>query len=251
MRFNEQDHIYYNDDGEVYLGSTSLIKKFCKPFDKQKIAAKYAKKHKRTVKDVLEEWDKKSKDAINKGLAFHKMQEDHLNEKLNISIEDESHPIVKAQWLNGIKINDTLKLKPGVYPELIVWSDKYAVAGQADYVEITNKGSININDYKTSAEIKKEGYRKWDGSVDTMQFPLHNLDDCNFNHYSLQLNLYAFLIKQHNRNLKIGRLTIEHIIGDFNEDTKTFSNVRSIIHKVPDMQEEVRILLEYYKNSKN
>lgn len=251
MKFNEQDHIYYNDDGEVFLGSTSFIKRFCKPFDKQKIAAKYAKKHKRTVKDVLDEWEKKSSDAIVKGLAFHKMKEDQLNNKIHLLIEDEDHPIVKASWINGVKINDTLKLDPGVYPELIVWSDKYGIAGQADYVEITKKGYININDYKTSAEIKKEGYRKWDGSVDTMQFPLHNLQDCNFIHYSLQLNLYAFLIKQHNRKLKIGKMTVEHIKGDFNETTGTFSNIHSEFHTVPDMQDDVKILLEYYRNSKN
>jgi len=251
MKFNEDQHIYFNDDGEIYLGSTSFIKKFCKPFDKQKIATKYAKKHKRTIKDVLDEWDKKSKDAINKGLAYHKMKEDQLNDKPHILIEEENHPVIKANWIDGLKISNTLKLEPGIYPELIVWSDKYKIAGQADYVEITKKGYININDYKTSAEIKKEGYTKWDGTKETMLFPLHNLEDCNFNQYCLQINLYAFLIKQHNRNLKIGKLTIEHIIGDYNEETGEFSNVKSIVHEVPDMQDEIKIILEYYKNQMN
>lgn len=251
MKFNELDHTYFNDDGELYVSGTSLIKKFCKPFERMKIATRYAKKHKRKVQDVLDEWDKTSKDAITKGVAFHKMKEDELSEKLHITLEDEEHDIFKANWHEGLKINDNLKLESGVYPELIVWSDKYQIAGQADYVEITKKGYINIQDYKTSKEIKKNSYEKWDGSKEMMYFPVHNLEDCNFNHYSLQLNLYAFLIKQHNRNLKIGKLSIEHIIGDFNEDTNSFSNVKVIPYKVPDMQLEIKILLEYYKNQKN
>src|SRR5687767_626540 len=78
MKFIEQDHIYVNDDGEVYTSATSFIKSFCNPFEKDKIAKKYAKKHKKTVEEVLAEWDKIGKEAIKKGTAYHKMKEDEL-----------------------------------------------------------------------------------------------------------------------------------------------------------------------------
>lgn len=251
MKFNEEKHIYINDKGELYTSATSLIKKYHKPFERLKIATKYAKKHKLKVEDVLSDWEKTSNDALKKGTAFHKIKEDELNDKPHILIEDENHPIIKSSWIDGMKVSDNLKLEPGVYPELIVWSDKYKIAGQADYVEVTKKGYININDYKTSKEIKKNAFTKWDGTREMMNFPLHNLEDCNFNEYSLQINLYAFLVKQHNRNLKIGRLTIEHIIGNFDEETGTFTNLESVIYKVPNMQDEVKILLEHYKNKMN
>lgn len=154
MKFNEESHTYFNDDGEVYLSGTSFIKKFCKPFERMKIATKFAKKHKRTVQDVLDEWDKTTKNSIVKGLAYHKMMEDNLNEIHHIDIDQEEHVIIKANWHEGLKVNNSLKLEPGVYPELMVWSDKYKIAGQADRVEITKKGYINIKDYKTSKEIK-------------------------------------------------------------------------------------------------
>ena len=41
--------------------------------------------------------------------------------------------------------------------------------------------------------------------------PVSNLDDCNLNHYNLQLSLYAYIIKKHNPKLKIGKLTIQHV----------------------------------------
>lgn len=250
MIFNSQNHTYTNEHGINYLSITSLIKKFAKPFDKQKIAVKYAKKHKRKVEDVIAEWDKLGEDAIKKGTAYHKIKEDELINKSSIFIEEDEHIIYKPTWEAQLKINNINKLEAGVYPELIVWSDKYKVAGQADYVEITKKGKINIRDYKTSKEIKKNGYEKWDGSVEMLKFPLNNYQDCNFNHYSLQLNLYAFLIKQHNRNLSIGKMTIEHIIGEY-DDTKGFSVKEVIEYKVPNMQDDVRVLLEYYKTQIN
>lgn len=250
MRFNEEQHSYVNDQGEEYMSATSFIKRFAKPFDKLKIAKKYAKKHKRDVEDVLADWEKAGQDAIKKGLFFHKMQEDELLAKSCVTIEDEEHPVYPSVYDNGDKVTTTQKLEPGIYPELCVWSDKYQIAGQADYVEVTKRGKINIKDYKTSKEIKTQGWEKWDGTTDKLAFPLHNLDDCNYNHYSLQLNLYAFLIKQHNRNLKIGSLTIEHIIGEVDEKTSTFE-IKSIVqYKVHDLQKEIKVALEYYKNTK-
>lgn len=251
MNFSEVDHIYYNDEGVNYQSATSLIKKYSKPFEREKIAAKYAKKNKKTVKEVLEEWTKLGDEAVQKGTAYHKMKETELLGKESCIIEDDEHLVHKNDWEeNGIKIRKSLKLEPGVYPELIVWSDRYTIAGQADYVEITKSNKINIKDYKTSKEIKTKAYEKWDGTREMMKFPVNNLEDCNFSHYSLQINLYAFLIRQYNRNLKIGKLQIEHIIGDYNLDTKEFELKQSVIYDIPDMQDEIRVLLEYHKNLK-
>ena len=41
--------------------------------------------------------------------------------------------------------------------------------------------------------------------------PVNNLDDCNLNHYNLQLSIYAYIIKKHNPKLKIGKLVIQHV----------------------------------------
>lgn len=249
MIFNEFNHTYFNEQGDQYTSGTAFIKMFCKPFERDKIAAKYAKKHKKKVQDVLDEWSKAGDDAIKKGTFYHKMKEDELLEKENVLIEDHPHIIFRPIWNEGIKTHKSQKLEEGIYPELIVWSDKYKIAGQADYVEITKSGRINITDYKTSKEIKKQGFEKWDGSRDTMTFPLHNLDDCNFNHYALQINLYAFLIKQHNRDLKIGKLTIEHVIGIL--DDGKFKLEATDYYKVPNLQTEIKTVLEYYKENGN
>jgi hypothetical protein len=43
-----------------------------------------------------------------------------------------------------------------------------------------------------------------------MNFPVEHLEDCNYNHYALQLSLYALMIELWFK-VKIGRLTILYI----------------------------------------
>lgn len=248
IRFNEQDHIYFDDDGLVYLSGTKFIKAFVKPFDKQKVAARYAKKNKKPIQDVLSEWDELGRVAIEKGVAYHKLREEELYSRDHVDIEGELHPIYKCDFEGELKVAKSLKLGPGVYPELIVWSDKYKIAGQADYVEITKSGKLNITDYKTSKEIKKHGHERWDGSYQKMLFPLHNLDDCNFNQYALQINLYALLIKMHNKDVEIGELKIQHIAGSFDSEKRDFTVDNIVNYPVPNLQREIKIALEYHNN---
>jgi PD-(D/E)XK nuclease superfamily len=246
VKFNELDHSYFNNEGDKYLSATSFIKMFCTPFDRDKRAKAYAKKHKRKVDEVIEEWEKAGQIGRDKGTFYHKLKEDELTGEDSVLVDEEDYKIFKPIWEDGIKIHESQKLEPGVYPELIVWSDKYKIAGQADRVEITKKGYINIDDYKTSKEIKKESFKKWDGSPTMMKFPLSNLEDCNFNQYSLQINLYSFLIKQQNRGLKIGRMMIEHVVGDI--ENGEFIVKQVYLHEVPNLQDEIKLALEYYKN---
>src|SRR4051812_40228370 len=123
IRFNEVDHTYCNEDGEFYTSVTSFIKQFKKPFERDKIATKYAKKNKRTVEDVIAEWEKISKEATTKGTLYHKRREDELILRGSIEIDNTRHTVFVGESDGEIKLGLIGKLDPGVYPELIVWSD--------------------------------------------------------------------------------------------------------------------------------
>ena len=103
---------------------------------------------------------------------------------------------------DGIKIAPDQKLDEGVYPEHFVYLKSAGICGQADLVSIVN-GYINILDYKTNKEIKENGFKNWEGVVSKMFKPVNNLEDCNLNHYNLQLSLYAYIIKNIILNLKL------------------------------------------------
>lgn len=248
MKFDSANHSYRNENEEFYLSATAFIKKFHKPFERDKMAAKTAKKQKKTIEEVIAEWERIGQEAVKKGISFHKVKEDELMGQTTIVVNDIEYTVYPATFEQDVKIETRKHLDPGVYPELIVWSDRYKIAGQADYVEVTKDNKINIRDYKTSKEIKLSGWEKWDGTREKMFFPLNHLDDCNFNHYCLQLNLYAFLIKQHNRHLDIGSMFIEHIKGEYNPETDSFKLVEIIPYEIPDLQKDVKVTLEFYKN---
>lgn len=236
MKYIDSNHSYINDKGESYLSVTSLIKKYEPQKNWQEIAEKYAKKHKKNVEDVQAAWKEEGRKAIEKGINYHAKMESLYIDKGEWDIEGEKYKVVSSPIINGVKYAIPLSLEDGIYPELIVYSDKYKVSGQADLVEIA-KGKINIKDYKTSKEIKKESHKHWKNGHEKMLFPVSHLMNCNFFHYSLQLNIYMLLLKAHNKKLKIGNMELLHVKDD--EET---------VYKVPNLQKEAKSILEHYKH---
>jgi len=140
-------------------------------------AAKYIKRHKLslTVEQLLAKWELLRLEGLRKGNKYHDTRE--IN---SIHFEDAIECGNYSLDLSG--------LKDGIYSELILYSDKYRIAGKADWIR--KKGNkIFIRDYKTNKKaITKNNYGKF------MLYPFHNIPDAVYYHYSLQLNIYGFLL---------------------------------------------------------
>ncbi len=238
MKFIEKGHSYITDSGEEYTSVTGLIKQYEKKKDWQEIAEKYAKKHKKDVEQVQAEWREEGRKAIEKGVNYHNKMESEYVARGSVTIGEKVYEVIPSPMEDGVKVAIPLKLSDGIYPEIIVYSDKYKVSGQADLVEVLD-GVINIKDYKTSKEIKTESYKHWKTGHEMLLPPLGHLMNCNFVTYALQLNIYMYLLKSHNRKLKIGDMIIHHIKID--ED-----KVDLIPYLVPNLQKEARVLLEHH-----
>lgn len=168
-----------------------------------------------TRNNVLKKWEKKNKDSISRGNNYHKQQEKKsyltkkqenpfTNKPYDVHIPDEidKEDLTVDEILQFIdstekkSINSNLyNLEDGYYPELLIWNDEYKIAGQADKVFITTDKStgiryIDIDDYKTNTKIKTSNY------FQKMNYPLNHLDDCNWNHYRLQISTYAWMLEQ-------------------------------------------------------
>lgn len=74
-----------------------------------------------------------------------------------------------------------------------------------------------------------------------MKFPLDNIQDCNFYHYTLQLSLYAFLLQKINPKFKIKKLLIVHFDHDGNETEYQCDYLKDDV---------ARMLLHYRRNQK-
>jgi hypothetical protein len=217
--FNAEDHSYKSIDGSEGINWTSvttLISSLKKPFDAKAVAAKVSKSKRSKwygiePKTIEEIWKNESDRAVTLGTYYHNQREADLCSLASIEREGVTVPVVAPSGEHdGIRYAPSQKLDPGVYPEHMVYLKSAGICGQSDLVEVVN-GKVNIIDYKTNKEIKKESFVNWEGMSEKMLDPVNHLDDCNFNHYALQLSIYMYIILKHNPKLKPGRIFIHHI----------------------------------------
>ena len=220
ITFTPQNHKYSSiePDGIDWLSVTSFISNFKQPFDADTIAAKSSKNKKSkwygmTPEAIKDAWKSEANRATSLGTWYHNCRERDICELSTMERQGYVVPVVKPIEKEGIKFSPNQKLQNGVYPEHMVYLKSAGLCGQSDLVEVIN-GEVHITDYKTNKEIKAEGYTNWEGITQKMLAPVSHLDDCNLNHYALQLSLYMFIILKHNPRLRFGSLTIHHIMFD-------------------------------------
>ena len=216
--FNASDHSYKSIDPEGidWISVTSLLSNFKKPFDAEKVAASVTKKSRSKwfgipPEKILELWKGEADRATTLGTFYHNQRETDLCSLSSIELEGIPIPIYKPIEEGSQKKAPEQKLTDGIYPEHMVYLKSAGICGQSDLVEVVNS-KVNIIDYKTNKEIKKESFKNWEGISDKMSHPISHLDDCNFNHYALQLSIYMYIILKHNRKLKPGKIYIHHVI---------------------------------------
>jgi len=205
IKFTVDDHKYTNKEGSIYTSVTTVIKEY-KSFDKVAVAKKYAVKHpEKSAAGWIKEWERIGQEAAEYGTKVHKEEEDKL--RANPMFQEGSYQVD----VNTIRSLDSIsKLPNGEYPELLIWSNKYMIAGQVDKVTITD-GTVDITDYKTYKKgvDLKSFYNPRKGGWQMMKSPLHSLQDCNYNHAGIQLGLYALMLEE--LGYTIGTLTMVHI----------------------------------------
>ena len=216
--FNPENHSYQSVDNDniKWISVTKLVSYFKNPFDADVVAKKVSKNKKSKwygvePKLIKEIWNNESKRATDLGTFYHNQREADLCSFASIERDGVTVPVFKPlESDKGTKIAPSQKLEPGVYPEHMVYLRSKGICGQSDLVEVVN-GKVNIIDYKTNKEIKTKSYVNWEGISEKMSAPINNLDDCNFNHYALQLSIYMYIILKHNPKLKPGKIFIHHI----------------------------------------
>ena len=144
------------------------------------------------------------------------MLENSFYGQTNFDLSKYGCPQVKGDY-SCIKGNYQLNLENGIYPELLISyisPEGLHVAGTADLV-VKSGNDIDILDWKSSKEIKKKSYFNSAKKKNIMmKFPLNNLMDSNFYHYSLQLSLYGYMLQRKNPDFNIRSLTIVQIPKD-------------------------------------
>lgn len=240
IRFNAQNHTYTNSTDEKYVSVTTFVKAFEPSRDWDSIAEKYANKNGFTGQYWRDKWAAKAKRSADAGTMVHAIFEAD-------TIEKEANVVHHQTDQYGLKCSlDLSELTAGVYPELMIYSHKYKLAGQSDLVKIYDDKTFEIFDYKTDAEIKTESIPYFNQKTKRKQkstylSPIAHLDECNYNKYKLQLSIYANILERY--GFKCKGLQVNHIVLQRDAD----GEVQYGVDNRPIILDIVNYDLEYLK----
>lgn len=199
ISFEEIEHKYTIDGDSVnFTSTTTFIKKFFSEFDADGILGKmvrfgtFKKKYgDKTPDEVKLEWKQCGAEAAQRGTRLHKYIEDFYNaqETAREQVADLDKEV--GYFYNFLK---STQLTP-YRTEWYIFDERSKIAGSIDMVfQVDPAGAphkVAIYDWKCSKEIKVANrYEKG-------KSPVAHLDNCNFNHYSLQLNMYKYIIEKY------------------------------------------------------
>lgn len=247
VAFENESHTYWNvNDNERYVSVTTLIHKYTQEFDKNFWSAykalekllpkdswaiekksllsrqKFDKEiletydiseldFNKTQQGILDAWDEENRKSCERGTKIHEeIENSFYNHPKDISLQK----FGLGGKFECRKDYSELDLEFGVYPEYLVYRESddgiLRIAGQVDLI-VKEGNEITIIDHKTNKKIdQKSGFNSATKSSSKMKYPLNNLMDCNFYHYTLQLSTYAWMLQKINPNFVIKDLILNH-----------------------------------------
>lgn len=227
VTFEPIEHKYTDLNGNHLISVSQLISKFKKPFDPTgEIIARVAKREKTTIDDIRERWRVINENSCTYGTNVHVLLEDYI---LDGKIGEGDN----KDWVEQFS---KLKFPGKLYSEQLLYSLEFGIAGTTDIVHVVDEKNkvIDILDFKTNKKLEKSSpYGNY------MLGHLFFYEDCNFNHYTIQLSLYAYLLEC--RGYKINDLTIIY----FNPETRLME-----LHNVDYRKNDIIKMINAYKSNK-
>ena len=236
--FDEPTHVYTIDGDSDYMSATTFVHSHFADFDADKIIDKMMKGcnwkpgykyYGMTKEEIKEMWSQNGKEASEAGTKMHYDIECFYNEcpNENNSIEYNYFKNFQEEYSHLIPYRT----------EWTVFDKELKIAGSIDMVFQNEDGTLQIYDWKRCKDISKTtSYMKYSKNNIISHIP-----DTNFWHYSLQLNVYKFILEK-NYGVRVTDLYL--VCLHPNKE-----NYRRI--KVADLSQEVKDLFKQRKEHVN
>ena len=274
--FNDETHAYYDKNTlERYTSVTTMIHNYTQPFDemfwstykalealldeddfyqikstlldKKKINYEWLFSQVNLDPKLLEEKSKEIRDGYAQtrdescriGSAIHLKKEFSFYGNKEFNFSRYGFDEVCGEFTCE-KNYYKLDLDRGVYPEFMISCDLdgLKISGQVDLL-IIDGDDVWIIDWKTNKEIKKTSYYdRFKKKHQMMKFPINNLMDTNFWHYTMQLSTYMYMLQQIRPNLKCKGLMLIHIDKETGKETK---------YPVEYLKSDVERMMKHFK----
>ncbi len=236
--FDEGPHTYTLNGEIVNISVTTLIKKYWEQFNAKLISGRIVKSNKMrdpsytyygmTQQEIMNKWN--SNTAAQLGTDMHRKIELYYNNALL----PEEYPDT-LEFKHFLKFHhDFTQINAEFKPyrtEWIIYDDSGTIAGSIDMLYRDSNGNIIIVDWKRTT---KEKLYKHFGNKKGLDL-LKHLDDTNYNHYAIQVNIYRHMLETYYLNVD------EKIIGMYlcilhpDEENYIFEYVPRIEQEVKDI----------------
>lgn len=207
ITFIEETHTYLIDSNidDKLVSVTQFVHQFFQEFnadnvvDKMMASQKWSKsKYFGMTKESIKElWDTLRDDASKEGTKMHLGIENFYN---NVEIDDYVHDSLEFKhFLNFQKVYPYKAYRT----EWRIFDETVKIAGSIDmaFIDPNDPSNILIYDWKRSKEIK------FNNSFQNALAPISHIEDSNFWHYALQLNVYKKIIES-NYDKKVNAMVI-------------------------------------------
>lgn len=239
IHFDEGPHIYTIDGKADYTSVTTWNHSHFEQFDADAIITKMMTSPKwsqnkyfgKTPDEIKEMWEVNRDQAAKAGTEMHYDIECFYNNCLPEDFDWNACP-ERRYFMKFYKLYDYLK---PYRTEWTVFHEELKLAGSIDMTFLNEKGDVVIYDWKRSRGIEKSNRF---GKYSTTSC-IDHLPDTNFWHYSLQLNVYAFILES-KYGVKVDSLFLVCLHPD-----NINSNFQRI--QVPWLREEIKSLCAFRK----
>jgi len=246
IHFDEPTHIYtVNGTSKGYCSITKFHHEFFGHFDPDQVISNMMRSKKwpqsqwfgMTPQEIKDAWAANGKEASEAGTAIHLAIEMHMNGHVDIPQSITSS--VEWTYFQKYWTKDSRRWEPW-RTEWEIWDEPLLLAGSVDMVfKSLTDNTYAIYDWKRAKEIKMEN------SFQTGLGPLSHFPDCNYWQYTLQLNLYRWILEK-NYGLVITELALV-VLHPNNTTFKRF--VLPILHEeIEDLMECRRAALKRGKS---
>jgi hypothetical protein len=180
ISLNHASHTY-TVDGTPFISVTTLISQWFTKFDADKTLSKMNKVNYPGMSDeeIKQQWLQRGKDASEKGTELH--------ESIEAYLKGTPTPLDTKEYqyfLDFMEVEKPVTLQA----EWCVFHEPTKLIGTIDYVATCPEG-LNLYDWKRSDDLSKHyGY--------CILPELQHLPDSKYWKYTLQLNLYKFILEE-------------------------------------------------------
>lgn len=234
--FIEQGHKYIVDGtSHSYISVTTFVHRFFNEFDASQVLRKMKSSSRwslspyfgQTDEQIREQWDRNTKEALSLGTLLHKSIEDFYNDP---SSDKKTCDDIEKEWSYFENFHQQFQKKP-FRTEWYIFDEFFRIAGSIDMVFQSQEDDTThliLVDWKRIKELKRSN--KYQKGI----YPLQEMDDCNFFHYSLQLNIYRYILQSH-----YGKIVDHMYLVILHKNHENYIQV-----EVPILEDHVRQMLQ-------